>query len=52
MQILFFELSTMTKDTIQQLSLKEIHQRLRDGSLKSRELTESAIGSYQEDLGA
>ena len=42
----------MTTDTIQQLSLKEIHQRLRDGSLKSRELTESAIGRYREDLGA
>ena len=42
----------MTNDTIQELSLKEIHQRLRDGSLKSRELTESAIGRYQEDLGA
>ena len=42
----------MTNDTIQELSLKEIHQRLRDGSLKSRELTESAIGRYREDLGA
>ena len=42
----------MTNDTIQQLSLKEIHQRLREGSLKSRELTESAIAAYREELGA
>ena len=42
----------MTNDTLQELSLKEIHQRLRDGSLKSRELTESAIAAYREDLGA
>ena len=42
----------MTNDMIQELSLKEIHQRLRDGSLKSRELTESAIATYREELGA
>ena len=45
-------MSAMTNDTIQELSLKEIHQRLREGSLKSRELTESAIATYREELGA